>query len=191
MTYYRYEASNLHGHVATQRTNLFKVALLAAMGTLALQGKPPLFRDTLSAALRGWIAFYPNEVFMPAPPRILVAFIDKDEREGLPARVAMEIDYTARHHKRAPVEIDVYFPDRLLGLGKLVGAEESDTYNGLFFNSTPGELNGNLFEAVNAVSAAYAETEALYDNEGAQAVLDNVNPGRMPTQFQDLHQRVL
>lgn len=184
MTYFRYEAKNLFGHVPTQRTHILRMALLAAMGIRALEGQPPLLRDTLTRVLRGSISFYPNEAFLPKAPRISVTFIDRDEHEGLPARAVLEVEYIALRHGRAPLEIEVFFPDRLLGLARILGAEDKGRYTSLYFNLTEGELSGNLYDPIASVCTAFDLTEATYDEPGAQARLDGDGPGRFASTYQ-------
>lgn len=190
MTYFRYEAKNLFGHKHAQRSHILRMALFAAMGIKALQGQPPLLKDTLTRTLRGSISFYPNEAFMPKAPRINVTFIDRDEHEGLSARAVLEVEYTAFTHRRAPLEIDVVFPDRLLGLARILGAEDAGRYTSLYFNLTEGELSGNLFDPIASICAAFDLTEASYEQPGAQPVLDGDAPGRFPPTYQALHERV-
>lgn len=188
MTYFRYEAKDLFGHVPTQRTHLLRMALLAAIGARAMEGRVPLSRDALSTAPRGSISFYPNEGFMPRAPRITVTFIDHNLVDELPARAVLEVEYTGFTHRREPLDIDVVFPDRLLGFGRLIGAAlPDDRYPNLCFNLTPGEVSGNLYDPLASICAAYSITEASYDQDGTAARLDSEKQGRFPSTYQALN----
>ena len=174
MMHYRFEAEKLFGKVATQRTHLFKMAILSAMGLRSLEGKRPLIRDNLSSTVRGLISFYPNEALMLKPPRIIVALTDRDDRNGVPARAEIDLEYTEFTHGREAAKIEVCFPDRILGLGKVLGIDTECRYTSVYFNLTPGELSANLYDFLNPICAAFSAVERLHE-DGLEIPLESVS----------------
>lgn len=152
-------AKDLFSHKRGARSAAFKTALMSAMGCLAVQSRRPLIRDTLTTEMCGWIAFYPSETFIVNAPRISVRFVERHPLDD-PAHAVIEVDYKSAHNHRNAMDVEVVFPDKLLGLAGLLGAEESVHYHGLFFNLTPGEIIGNLYEAINSVCDAFEIAES-------------------------------
>lgn len=60
------------------------------------------------------------------------------------------------------IDLGISFPDRVLGLDKLATTEAKTTYQGVFFNTTPGELACNLFEFIEAISKGVAAALVIH-----------------------------
>lgn len=63
-----------------------------------------------------------------------------------------------------PWTIELIFPDEVLGLERLSGLPSpagAEGLQGLYFNLTPGERVGNLFDVVDALCRAYARVESF------------------------------
>lgn len=159
MSNHFFQAKDLFGHRAGARAAAFKTALMSAMGHLAIQSRHVLIKDTLSSPPCGWVAFYPSDELIYKAPRVCVRFMRKCART--PARAIVEVGYHQAIHHRAPMQIEIQFPDDLQGLSGLMGDDEPIRYNGLFFNLTPGEYVANLYEAANSVCDAFEIAEAL------------------------------
>ena len=187
MKHFRYEAARLLSADRMPMANALRLSVLAASGSRAMQGQLPFERDTLSRTLRGFLSFYPDESLLPKAPRFTLTFIGRDDAEGMPARAVLEVEYKAIAHGRAPVEIDIVYPDRLLGFEPLVGAPRESRYTSLYFNLTPCEYDGNLFDAISPVCAAFAATEDSYRHQGAQERLDGDRAGRFSATYAPLH----
>lgn len=169
-----FQAKDLFAHKRGARSAAFKTALLSAMGSLALQSRMPLVHDSMVSGVCGWIAFYPSDSFIHKAPRIMVKFIGKHPG-GDSARAIVDVGYMPAFHHRKEMSVEVVFPDRLLGLEGLLGLdalnglEPKVRFNGLFFNLTYGEYQGNLYEAVNAVCDAFELAESRVTLETVQA----------------------
>lgn len=154
MTHMTVNACDHFGSKATPFAHLFKTSVLAAMAVRVMEGKTAMSQWSHGAD----IAFYPNETLwrlvcpeLTRVPRIIVSINPKDARMNTNARCCVEIEIPSRSEP-GPLTVTVLFPDQVFGLEYLVSRMDKSRYRGLYFNSTPGEHLGNLFEVLNSVA---------------------------------------
>ena len=160
MKAFSFAAADMLRRAADTRAEALRLSITCAFGQLALEGKRPLCRDTLSNTLRGYVSFYANEILMPDIERLTVAWTAK-RVDCNPATAEIEFEPRRNGRRRVSHLVKVQYPDELLGLDSLLGLEPSSPVAGLYFNLTPGELVGNLYGAIAPVCSAFAIAEAL------------------------------
>jgi hypothetical protein len=152
---------HLFGAPSNALAQLFKMSVLAAMGARTMLGDTALSTTGDGSAD---ITFWPNELLwlqvcpmLGSVPRIIVAISPKNEFRHESARCRVDVEMSTRPGGPGPMSLTVKFPDQILGLERLVCRDGSQTtYRGLFFNSTPGEVNSNLFDVLNSVSTGFS-----------------------------------
>lgn len=158
-------ATSLFGVTVTPLAYLFKLSVMAAMASRVMQGDTPM---TLQPDGKAQIAFYPCEALFaaifPSVRRVphLILTVTSQSSITKTAEVCIEVDAPKWSHGYGPLSIDVMFPDQIFGLEHLISSDVKSTYRGLYFNSTPGEHQSNLFEVLNVLAAAF--TTAFTDH---------------------------
>jgi hypothetical protein len=155
-----FAAAHMLKRPADVRSEGLRLSILCAFGQLALEGRRPLYRDTLCSALRGCIAIHGSAALLPGVDRVTLAWTARSG-DGSPATAEIEVERRRSGRRRPPLQVQVQFPDELLGLENLLGLESSPRVAGLYFNLTRGELVGNLYGAIAPVCAAFALAESL------------------------------
>ncbi len=174
MTHVTVNACNHFGAKTTPLAHLFKTSVLAAMAARVMGGDTAMSQWNVGAN----IAFYPNETLwklvcpeLTRVPRIIVSINPRDARMNTPANCCVEIEIPPRS-KPGPLTVTVLFPDQVFGLEYLVSRMDKSRYRGLYFNSTPGEHLGNLFEVLNSVADIVA-TKLAEHCKGVQDAFKN------------------
>lgn len=139
-------AESLHFHA-------FRLSLLVALGKSLLSPGSSDLSDTS-------LEFWADPFLLADGVRISIRFEDRIQCRLDRMTSNAHITLTPFGHARGfqHLEITVSFPDRLLGLSNLVGRTDP-TYRTALWNSTPGELNANLFDIIPVLAKAYARAQ--------------------------------
>lgn len=152
----QFKATDLFGANKTPLSNFFQLSCHAALGVRVTEGDTPMFTSLGGAVV---FAFWPNEALMGLVcptltrfPRIVVELRPKDSARE--AHCIIDLEFPIHGDGPAPLTIEMTFPDQLLGLDNMVSRSRQSSYRGVFFNTTPGEYHGNLFELLPVLSSA-------------------------------------
>ncbi len=163
----------------TPQAELFSLGIKAAIGHQLLRQEPAAFEVSKS---RCTMAFYMCErtlqgldPLVSRAPRIVLKLVGNEESSTGRAYAEIEVEYAVFRHPGQDITNPLHcsvsgtfvvnFPDAILGMENLISmGRSSSAYRGLYFNLTPGELQGNLFDLFNFVSRAFSLTfQAMRD----------------------------
>lgn len=172
MRIHKLQARNLFGTPETPHFHAFRLALLSAAGYQAVQGKPVFDYEENRGYVQLTSQFWPDEHLVCPQVHTLITMRTKDRIQGTPGFLKMETQYTVLRHRRQPVTTIIELPDDLLGVELFNPEPRQSTYTGLFWNLTPGEVHGNLYDPFTLLCSAYAHVESPLFNSYSQSDLD-------------------
>lgn len=157
---YVVNAVDQFGAKANAVASFFKTSVAAAMAHKMMEGEALGFHNWEGNFV---LPFYPSELLWKvicqtpgSSPRIVLSIAPGDSRSA--AKCTVEVEFQ-RRNGLGPFNLTVNFPDKILGLSNLTGSQDGKSrYRGVFFNTTVGEHRGNLFDVLNCVSSAFADT---------------------------------
>jgi hypothetical protein len=101
-----FAAADMLKRPADERSEELRLSILCAFGQLALEGRRPLYRDTLCSALRGCIAIHGNAALLPGVDRVTLAWTAKFG-DGSPATAEIEVERPRSGRRRPPLQVQV------------------------------------------------------------------------------------
>lgn len=157
---YRFQAQDLlRVHRNTPHFHAFRLAIQAAMGRRACEGKLPFDFKRTPHHTDLSTCFWPDEYLIS--PQVHTEVIMRTKSiDGQPAFLQMVACYDIARHRRPPTTTIVDLPDELLGVDNFNPDVRTSTYTGLYWNLTPGETSGNVYDALLLLACAYAQVES-------------------------------
>ena len=165
----RLEARYMLGWPLVIRARFFKRRMLQAMMTRTQSGLSAREPSTESFGLSGAVVVAVPRPATLDPLMVTVVFQGRCPQSQRSAQAVLKLPYEILLHRRFPAEVTVTFPDDFVGLQQLLspGAE----WQGLRFNTQPGQRSLDLSDAMSMVASAFDHVEAAHEVERSQAPL--------------------
>lgn len=159
MRIHKLNARSLLGSAETPHFHAFRLALLVAIGQQLAKGSPPFDFISNKAYQQLTCQFWPDSHLVAPQVHTVVTMRTKDRLTFTPAFLQIDTEYCPSRHRRPPCRTIIELPDDLLGVSLFDPERRSSTYTSLLWNLTPGEYNGNLYDALQLLASAYAHVE--------------------------------